>query len=168
MPAFTPAVHNATTNKHTPLAVGDTLDLAAGTVPAAAVSGVLASANLPAASETASGAAEVATQAEVNAGVDTTRFVTPATLAGRIALLGADVNIASMSYNATTGVLTITETDASVHSITISDAEIATVAAPATTVDPDIPTTRFGAGASYVGTPDGWFSINGKKVPFFN
>lgn len=44
-------------------------------------SGVLAAARLPAASETAAGAVELATIAEVNSGTDSTRAVTPAALA---------------------------------------------------------------------------------------
>ncbi|QNJ56177.1 minor tail protein [Microbacterium phage Burritobowl] len=44
------------------------------------ITGILPAAQLPAASETAQGAAERATQAEVNTGTDTTRYVSPATL----------------------------------------------------------------------------------------
>ncbi|AVR56685.1 minor tail protein [Microbacterium phage Didgeridoo] len=44
------------------------------------ITGVLPAAQLPAASETAQGAVERATQAEVNTGTDTTRYVSPATL----------------------------------------------------------------------------------------
>ncbi|WNO26442.1 minor tail protein [Microbacterium phage BabyDaisy] len=44
------------------------------------ITGILPAAQLPAASETAQGAVERATQAEVNTGTDTTRYVSPATL----------------------------------------------------------------------------------------
>ncbi|WXW92759.1 minor tail protein [Microbacterium phage TukTuk] len=44
------------------------------------ITGILPAAQLPAASETAQGASERATQAEVNTGTDTTRYVSPATL----------------------------------------------------------------------------------------
>ncbi|AWY04854.1 minor tail protein [Microbacterium phage Floof] len=55
--------------------------LVLGTVPASAVSeGTLAAARLPAASDTVAGAVERATQAEVNAGTDGSRYITPATL----------------------------------------------------------------------------------------
>ncbi|QWY79841.1 minor tail protein [Microbacterium phage CroZenni] len=44
------------------------------------ITGILPAAQLPAATETAQGASERATQAEVNTGTDTTRYVSPATL----------------------------------------------------------------------------------------
>jgi hypothetical protein len=47
--------------------------------------GLLLTSDLPAATETAQGAAEIATQVETNAGADDTRIVTPAKLAGRTA-----------------------------------------------------------------------------------
>lgn len=53
-----------------------------GTIDSTAVTWVTDSASAPAASETVAGVAELATQAEVNTGTDTTRTITPATLAG--------------------------------------------------------------------------------------
>jgi hypothetical protein len=55
-----------------------------------------------AASETVQGTVELATQAEVNAGTDTTRAVTPATLAGYISTLPVSTYTASVGNGAAT------------------------------------------------------------------
>ena len=59
----------------------------------------------PAASETVAGLAEIATQAEVDTGTDTTRYVTPATLANTAAVVGGGIlGLGEWTYDNATGV----------------------------------------------------------------
>lgn len=60
--------------------------------------GTLAAARLPAATDAAQGAVELATQAEVNTGTDTTRAVTPATLKGSTNIPGASAKDVQACY----------------------------------------------------------------------
>ena len=129
---------------------------------------VLDPSSLPVATNTSPGIVQgLATPAEAIAGADNTKAITPLDLAAVIATL-ADLTIAAVAYNAATGVLTLTRSDSVTFAITVSDVEITTIAAPPSVNAPEISTVRFGGGTSYLGTPDGWFSINGKKVPFYN
>lgn len=90
-------------------------------------------------------------------------------LAAAIAGLPPDVHVASLVYNATTGVMTITETDGTTYSATIGDVPFTTTTAPPTTNDPAIPTTYYGtSNAARLGNPDGWLNIAGRRVPFWN
>ena len=79
-----------------------------------------------------------------------------------------DLSISGMSFAPATGILTVTRSDGTLFTATLSDIECAAAAGPPSVIDPAIPTTRIGSNAAYLGNPDGWFSINGKKVPYWN
>lgn len=121
---------------------------------------------LPVASPTVPGIVDLATPAETIAGLNNTKAVTPFDLAAMIATL-ADLRIVSMAYNAATGLLSLTRSDAVVLSITLTDVEVVTTTAPAVVNDDPIPTDHFGTNANYLGTPTAWLSINGFKVPAY-
>lgn len=57
--------------------------------------GTIAAVDLPSSTETAKGAIEIATQAEVSAGIDATRLVTPARLQGKLDIV---VNIGQIQF----------------------------------------------------------------------
>jgi hypothetical protein len=160
MAAFIPAVHNSTANTHEPLGATDTLSVNAAQ--ATALTGAL-----DAATETARGTIELATTAEATTGTDTTRAVTPAGLAAALGALG-DVRLTTLGFDAVTGVLTATLSNATTVTTTITDIEAATATAPATTTNATIPTVYYGTNTARLGNPDGWWTINGKKVPYYN
>ena len=156
------------TNQHEPLAAGDTLSLPAGTIPASALSGVVAAANLPIASTTASGVIRLATSAEATAGTLTDVAVSPAALAAAVAAVAGDINVSTMAFNAVTGVLTLTETDGTVHSVTITDIQAVTATAPTATTGTSVPTDIVGGRTQILGFPAGWQLVNGLKTPYYN
>lgn len=145
-----PVVQDPATSQHRPIGP-DTLDPTA----------------LPVASDTAYGITTYATPAEALAGVLNNKAVTPFDLANVLATM-SDIRISAMTYNASTGVLTVTRSDATTFSVTISDVEVVATVAPTLNDAPEISTKRYGANTSRLGEPDGWFLINGKKVPFYN
>lgn len=118
---------------------------------------------LPVASPTVQGIVGLATPAEAIAGLNNTKAVTPADLAAVVALF-QDLRIVSMAYDASTGILSLTRSDAVVLSITLTDVEVVTTTAPGTLNDDAIPTDHFGSNNEYLGTPTTWLSLNGFKV----
>lgn len=158
MTARTPVVHNSSTNVHEPLAAADTL-----TFTPAQIADLQAQLGLPDDNQTAS---QVVVSPAINGGADVQTVLQG--LASAIATSPSELFIQSMSFNAGTGVLTITRNDGQVFTVTITDVEFANATAPAGVVDAAIPTTRIGANTAYLGAPDGWMSINGKRVPYWN
>lgn len=95
-----------------------------GTIDSSSVTWVSDSASVPSASETVAGVAELATQAEVNAGTDAVRIVTPATLAnwsGRIRKFSASVGDGSGTSFAVTH--NFATTDVVVNTFLVSTGE---------------------------------------------
>jgi len=128
---------------------------------------VLDPTSLPVATNVDYGITTYAPPAEAIAGVLNNKAVTPFDLASVIATL-QDLRITAMTFNAATGVLTLTRSDGALLTITLTDVEVATTTPPPVSDNPAIPTDHYGTNAEYLGAPDGWFLINGKKVPFYN
>lgn len=110
------------------------------------------------------GVARASTGPEAIAGSQNNTFISPQTLWAVLATIN-DLRISGMTYDAGAGVLTITRSDGATFPVTITDVEVATVAAPTTTVDPAIPTTFVGTNAYRLGEPSVYLKINGYKVP---
>lgn len=119
------------------------------------------------ANQTQTGVSRAATGPEAIAGVLSDAFISPQTLQAVIATLN-DIKITGLTYNVATGQLTVTRSDGATFQIAITDVEVATAAAPATTTDPSIPTTFFGNNTARLGEPQQWFLLNGKKVPAYD
>lgn len=156
MTARTLVVHRPDTSKHSPLDGADTIGLTPGQVADLRVQLGLPDDN--------QSAAEVAVSPTVLGGATVQAVLEAIALA-----IAADNSITSVSYTSGTGTLTINDADNNVFTAVITDLVPAAAAAPAVTVDPAIPNSYYGTGNTVrLGTPDGWFSINGKRVPYFN
>lgn len=80
-----------------------------------------------------------------------------------------DFNAAALPYSNAASGMVATNVQAAIDELETALNTPPAAAAPATSSDPSIPTTLTGTARTVLlADPDGWFTIGGKKVPFWN